>query len=94
MKEISETELEDLQKMLETFRPAARHLLPENKVNSLMAYMAAVIHEEFYAIEIKMPWPDSMSETDRENIRDAVREMLNGLIARRFISELKRATEA
>lgn len=93
MKQLSETELEDLQKMLETFRPIAGRLLPDDKVNSLMAYMAEVIHSEFYAGEMKLAWPASISDEDRENIVTSVREMLNGLIARRFITELKRVTE-
>ena len=92
MEEISETELEDLQKMMDTFRPTAEQLLPADKVNSLMAYMAEVIHSEFYAVEVKLPWPDNFPEDGREDIRDCVRKMLNGLISRRFISELKRAT--
>lgn len=94
MEEISETELEDLEKILGAFRPVAeKHLLP-NEVNSLMAHMAEVVHYEFYSDKVKMPWPDYVLEEDRELIRDSVREMLNGLIAKRFMSELKRVVEA
>ncbi len=94
MEEISETELEDLEKILGAFRPVAAKHLQSDEVNSLMAHMAEVVHYEFYSDEVKMPWPDYVLEEDRELIRNAVREMLNGLIAKRFMSELKRVVEA
>ena len=93
MDQISEAELSDIKNILETFRPVAEQMLSEAEVTSLMAYMAHVVHSEFYSDEVKIPWPDYVIEEDREIIRNAVRKMLNSLIAKRFLSEMQRILE-
>ncbi len=86
-------ELNEIKKVLDVLRPAAHKILSSEEEKQLMACMAMIMHEEFFAVSWNLGLPDYMKEEDRDKAVSAVTSGLNALVVKRFDAEVRRIVE-